>query len=33
MSYRLRITLVQEFVRWLDRPPVEAFAEAIIDIT
>jgi hypothetical protein len=30
--YHLRATLVQEFVRWLDGPPAEAFADISIDV-
>ncbi|MGA2037797.1 MAG: methyltransferase domain-containing protein [Bryobacteraceae bacterium] len=31
-GYRLRATLVQEFVQWLDDPPAEVFADISIDV-
>jgi len=32
-TYVLRTTLVQEYVRWLDAPPVEAFRDVSIEMT
>jgi 2-polyprenyl-3-methyl-5-hydroxy-6-metoxy-1,4-benzoquinol methylase len=31
--YVLRITVVQEYVRWLDAPPIEAFRDVWIEMT
>ena len=31
-SYTLRLTLVQEALRWLDRPPAEVYADAPVEV-